>query len=370
MNILINATNLVLGGGLQVADALCRELKNLDSEHRFFVVLSKELNTTKEAIKDYFNVKTYTYNIQNSIKTLLFGRDEYLDSLVEKENIDFVLTIFGPSRWNPKVKHLSGFAMAQLIMKDSPFFTTCSLKNKLYWKYFFTLSRKIFFKRSTKLFWSENSYISNQVKLLFKGAKCYTVTNYYNSVFDNPSLWKEKTLPKFNGLTLLCISSYYPFKNLEVSIEVSKYLKEKYTGFNFRFVFTCKRENFPNVEGMEESIVFLDRVDISECPSLYYQSDFVFMPSFMECFTAVYPESFKMRKPLLTSDLPFAKGLCGDAAEYFSPTDAKDIAEKIYSLYNSPKRQQELIEKGEKQLLNYDNTPQRLRKLIKIMEEN
>ena len=77
-----------------------------------------------------------------------------------------------------------------------------------------------------------------------------------------------------------------------------------------------------------------------------------------------------MRKPLLTSDLPFAKGLCGDAAEYFSPTDAKDIAEKIYSLYNSPKRQQELIEKGEKQLLNYDNTPQRLRKLIKIMEEN
>lgn len=152
MNILINATNLVLGGGLQVADSLCRELKNLDSEHKFFVALSKELNPTKEAIKDYFNVKTYTYNIQNSIKTLLFGRDEYLDNLVEKENIDFVLTIFGPSRWNPKVKHLSGFAMSQLIMKDSPFFTTCSLKNKLYWKYIFTLSRKIFSKEALNFF--------------------------------------------------------------------------------------------------------------------------------------------------------------------------------------------------------------------------
>ena len=96
----------------------------------------------------------------------------------------------------------------------------------------------------------------------------------------------------------------------------------------------------------------------------------VFMPSLMECFTAVYPESFKMRKPLLTVDLPYAKGLCQEAADYFSPTDAKDIAEKIYSLYNNKERQQELIEKGEQQLQTYDNTPQRLRKLIKIIEEN
>lgn len=371
MNILVNATNLVIGGGLQVTDALCRNLNTLDCEHRFFVVLSKELNNTREAIKDYLNVEVYTYNIQNSIKTLVFGRDDFLDNLTKEKNIDFVLTVFGPSRWNPKVKHLSGFAMAQLIMKDSVFFSVCSLKDKLKWKYFHPLSRKVFFKRSTNLFWSENSYISNQVERIFKGSKCYTVSNYYNSIYDNPEQWKEKALPKFNGVTLLCISSYYPFKNLEFSIKISKYLKEKYKDFGFRFVFTCQREEFAYLdEDVKDNILFIGRVGIEECPSLYSQCDFVFMPSLMECFTAVYPESFKMKKPLLTSDLPFAKGLCGEAAEYFSPVDEKDAAEKIYSLYNDKERQKDLTDKGEQQLKTYDNNTERLRKLVKIMEEN
>lgn len=370
MNILINATNLKSGGGLQVADSFCRGLKSLNSKHKFFVFLSNELSNTKQAIENNSNITAYTYNIQNTIKTLVFGRDEYLDSFVKKEHIDFVFTVFGPSRWNPKVKHLSGFAMSQLIMRDSPFYSISTLKQKIYWKYAFSLSRKIFFKRSTKLFWSENSYISSQVELLFKGSKCYTITNYYNPIFDNPNLWKEKLLPKFNGLTLLCISSYYPFKNLEISIKVSKYLKEKYKDLNFRFVFTCKREDFPDLNGVEENILFIGRVDIEECPSLYSQCDLVFMPSFMECFTAVYPESFKMKKPLLTSDLPFAKGLCADAAEYFSPTNAKDIAEKIYSLFNNKERQQELIDNGEKQLLNYDDNETRVRKIIDIIEQS
>lgn len=371
MNILINATNLKSGGGLQVADSFCRGLKSLNSKHKFFVFLSDELSNTKQAIENNPNITAYTYNIQNTIKTLVFGRDEYLDSFVEKEHIDFVFTVFGPSRWNPKVKHLSGFAMSQLIMRDSPFFSVCSLKNKLYWKYLFPLSRKILFQRSAKLFYSENPFISKQVEQIFKGSKCYTVSNYYNPIYDNPQQWKEKPLPPFNGLTLLCISSYYPFKNLEIAIEVSKYLNANYPDFNLRFVFTCKQEEFSYFDNkVKDNILFIGRVDIEECPSLYSQCDLVFMPSFMECFTAVYPESFKMKKPLLTSDLPFAKGLCADAAEYFSPTNAKDIAEKIYSLFNNKERQQELIDKGEKQLLNYDDNETRVRKIIDIIEQS
>ena len=41
-------------------------------------------------------------------------------------------------------------------------------------------------------------------------------------------------------------------------------------------------------------------VDIRECPSLYEQCDFMFLPTLLECFSASYAEAMKMRRPILT----------------------------------------------------------------------
>lgn len=38
------------------------------------------------------------------------------------------------------------------------------------------------------------------------------------------------------------------------------------------------------------------------------------MPSLLECFTATYPEAMRMERPIVTTDLAFAQGLCGEAA--------------------------------------------------------
>lgn len=397
MNILINASNIKVGGGKQVADYYCKALlekkegniKQKFPQHKFFLVLSSYLNTTIEEVSLYPDIKTYKYDIKNNYSTLFFGRDRFLDDLVKKNNIDFVFTVFGPSRWLPKVKHLCGFAMGQLILRDSPFFSVCSFKEKFYWKYVFTLSRKFLFHKCSKIFYSENQYISNNVEKLFKGTKCYTITNYYNPIYDEVGAWQKKSLTKFDGITLLNISSAYPYKNLQISLRVAKVLKNTYPDFKFRFVFTVGKEEFLNNEYVKnglnysngkqeekifdlelENFVFLGKVNINECPSLYQQCDMVFVPSLMECFTALYPESFKMQKPLLTSDLPFAKGLCGDAAMYFSPLDAKDISEKIYLLSQSTALQKQLITNGSKQLTTYDNNDSRIKRAIEIMEHH
>ncbi|MDO5760917.1 MAG: glycosyltransferase [Bacteroidota bacterium] len=400
MNILINASNIKIGGGVQVTDYICNAIiepsllqvtnaktstyKQKFPEHKFFIVLSSYLSKTKEKLSLCNDIKVYTYDIKNNFTTLLLGRDCFLDDLIKENKVDCVITVFGPSRWVPKVRHLCGFAMAQLILRDSPFFSICSLREKFYWKYVFSISRKLLFQKCSKLFYSENKYISQKVESLFHNSQCFTITNYYNPIYENPKLWKNKTLNKFDGITLLNISSSYSYKNLQISLRVAKVLEERYPDFKFRFVFSVKKEDFLNSEYVKnglnhprgkkekkmydlslEHFVFLGKVDLEECPSLYQQSDFVFVPTLMESFTALYPESFKMQKPLLTSDLPFAKGLCGNAAEYFSPLDAEDIAEKIYSLANNPNKQKELILAGEKQLLTYDNNTQRINKLLK-----
>ena len=74
MNILINASNLKAGGGLQVADSICKSL-NQFPQHKFVVVLSSFFPSTGKEIENYDNVEVYVYNVKNNLQTLIFGRD-------------------------------------------------------------------------------------------------------------------------------------------------------------------------------------------------------------------------------------------------------------------------------------------------------
>jgi len=288
MNILINASNLKKGGGLQVADSICRELYKYP-QHEFYVVLSSYLTKTQIALEGVHNVKTYVYDVRNTVLTLVFGRDMFLDGLVEQNRIKSVLTIFGPSRWNPRVPHLSGFAMSQLVVPESPLLKVMGIMDRInYCVYNFFL--KIAFKRGGKVFYTENPFISDRVKKLYPNATVYTVTNYYNQVFDNPEQWRKVNLPTFDGITLLTIATPYIHKNVTIAATTAKILKKQHPDFCFRFVFSFDREDFnADIKGIEDCFLFIGRVDIAECPSLYQQSDIVFTPTLIECFTAAYP---------------------------------------------------------------------------------
>ena len=69
MNIIINASDLKAGGGLQVADSICCELDKYP-QHHFVVVLSTYLQKTAERIADYENVETIFYNYNNNLHVI------------------------------------------------------------------------------------------------------------------------------------------------------------------------------------------------------------------------------------------------------------------------------------------------------------
>lgn len=367
MKILINASNLKKGGGLQVADSICCLLERFP-EHYFIVILSSYMQDTQEKIKHIKNVEVIKYDIKNSISTLLFGRDAFLDELVEKRKVHGVLTVFGPSRWNPKCVHLSGFARSHLVMSSSPYFRQLShlarLKEKLQ-----NMLLKYMFARSTHFFFTENPYISKLVGQLFGKSSVYTITNYYNQVYDHPESWVKKVLPPFEGITLLTVTAYYPHKNLPISIEIARVLRKKYPNFIFRFVFTVEEAQFPVIEEeLQGHFVFVGRVDIVECPSLYEQSDIMFLPTLLECFSATYPEAMKMECPIVTTDLEFAKSLCGNAARYYSPLSAVEAAEAIYQVGTNVSLRKQLIDAGKQQLKTYDTYDERASKLVCLLE--
>lgn len=165
MNFLINCSNLKVGGGVQVADSICGLLYKYP-QHKFWVVLSPYMEQTQKRIVGFSNVTATVYEIQNTISTIMFGKDNYLDRIVEVNHIDAVLTVFGPSRWTPNVPHLSGFALPHLVIPESPFFRRLELKDRV--KYLVKgKMRKWNLYRSSRYFWTENPYISQRLASLF-----------------------------------------------------------------------------------------------------------------------------------------------------------------------------------------------------------
>lgn len=371
MTFLINASNLKNGGGLQVADSICRQLHRFQG-HFFFVALSSQLAATQQAMEGVGNVKCVTYDLKDDWRSLLLGRNRFLDSLVEEDHVDAVLTVFGPSRWRPRVPHLCGFARAQL-MKDVNPNVNQSFKEWLtyaVWRWGF--------RRSSDTFYTENAYISAMLPKMIRGAKVYTVTNYYNQVFDQPERWKREINLNANGndnyngeggVTMLTVSSTSVHKNLGIMVPVADYLERKYPNFKFRFVLTCDKAPFELPDSLAKHFVFIGKVDVAECPNLYEQANIMFMPTLMECFTATYPEAMRMEVPIVTTDLEFARGLCGDAACYYSAIDAEAAAEAIYKVATDEAYRRQLTAYGKEQLKKFDNYEQRAEKLVGILEE-
>jgi glycosyltransferase involved in cell wall biosynthesis len=364
MNILINCSNLKIGGGLQAVHSFLYELLEYP-QHKYIVLLSRQMS---EIINETDFGQNFIF-IHYAIKFSWRGKNTDLDKIVAKHKIEKVFTIFGPAYWKPKVFHVCGYAKSHYVYKESPFFTQLSLKEKIKLKIKEIIHLHSF--RQAQILITENENITERLKKIIPDKKIVTVTNNYNQIFDNVKLRdKSIRLPEYNGLTLLTVSANYPHKNLQIIPKVISQLIENNPDFKFRFVLTLTEQQFglkPNKD-IKNHILFIGEVSINQCPYLYEQSDFLFLPTLMECFSASYAEAMRMQKPILTSDLNFAKRLCGEAALYFNPLSVQDIAEKIVMLANSKQLQSNLIENGNRQLLKFDNYKERAKKYLEIIE--
>lgn len=367
MNILINCSNLVAGGGIQVAHSFINMLRNNANE--LYIVMSKPLAEQIDINGFPSTVHFYNYTIKPTVYKAFTGNDVFLDKICKINSIDAVFTVFGPSYWKPKITHLVGFAKPKYIYKESPYIVGLKLNSKfrLWIKERIDLYN---FHHYSDALVTESWDVSERLGKLIRGKKVHTVTNSYNQVFDNPDEWDTSIkIPAFNGITLLTISSYYYHKNFEIIPKIIASLKAKYPSFSFRFALTIESKWIPNLtKDIADHIVFLGRVNVLQCPFLYQQSLIMFHPSFLECFSAAYPEAMKMEVPILASDLSFARGICGDAAYYFDPTSAVEAGEAIYKLSNDSELRQSLITAGRERLKAFDTAESRAEKYLHILE--
>ncbi|MDZ7634139.1 MAG: glycosyltransferase [Bacteroidales bacterium] len=168
----------------------------------------------------------------------------------------------------------------------------------------------------------------------------------------------------------MTLSSYYPHKNLEVINRVTQIFKERGEA-RFKFIVTLPDEQYHNTFGTNDTGLIFNTgpVSIKECPSLYDECDIMFLPTLLECFSASYAEAMVMKKPILTSDMSFARTVCLNAAVYFNPLDPYEIAGKISMLAGDPELQIRLINEGEFIARNFNNPYERADKFLRICQD-
>ncbi len=371
LNILINLSNLKKGGSLQVATSF---VLNLNKQNNYFIVLSKDVyfyflqNRIFDSIK--ISYRLFLFENHTILKIFSLG-NRYLDFIVIKYNINSVLTLFGPSYWRPKVFHLMGFARPNLVLQDSPFFNELNILQKTI-EFFYSQLYDFHFRNNADLLFTENEFISQRVKNKYKKG-VVTITNsihdfFYSDVNVNNKInINRKNLMVSN--IFLTVSVNYPHKNLKIIPLVIKELINQ--DFNdFKFILTINKGDIQSDDLTDKYIVYLGPTPIKYVPYLYSISNFLFMPTLLECFSASYLEAMFMKKPILTSDLNFAHSICGNSAMYFDPLNPQDISKKVIQLVNSKSKQLFLIEQGVSRIKSFDDAKQRANKIVIQLENN
>jgi glycosyltransferase involved in cell wall biosynthesis len=366
MKLLINTSNINRGGAIQVAHSFLNEIKN-NTIYTFHVVLSEALADQVELNSFPSNFVFYNYTKKLNIFKAVIGKDSFLSRLEKMIIPSCVFTIFGPAYWTPFSNHVVGFAYGWCYNPESVAFKEIKYlaRLKLYWLIKFKSFR--INKESDVLIVETNDARKRISSLnIFPIIDIEVVGNTYNEIYNLGVSKKLKLKPKVhNEFRLLTISANYQHKNLKIIKKVIPYLDAKC--LMVRFIITIDNASYKKVfKGFEDTVINLGPIDVEFGPSVYDQCDALFLPTLLETFSASYPEAMKIEKPILTSDLSFAKDICGDAAEYFDPLDPEDIANKIEIIIGNSNRRADLIKLGKERLKSFETAKSRSQKYLKI----
>ncbi len=185
-------------------------------------------------------------------------------------------------------------------------------------------------------------------------------------------------------LRLLHVSEYCDHKNLAVLLRAIPLLREQGLP-DVRLTTTADPSHFPGAElatretdrsllsdpGISPFVRNAGTVPYEEIHRLYQESDIFVFPSIAESFGHPLAEAMAAGLPVVASDIPICREICGDAALYFDPADPGDLARKISLLWNDAGMRKLLGDLGEaraKTRFSWKNHAARLLEILEIGE--
>lgn len=370
MKILIDCSNLKVGGGIQVATSFINDLLFLQKDDIFVILLSPQMRNT--FIKERFTRNFQFIDLPESIYKNKFSyrkRGAYIRNIEDKVSPSVSFCVFGPPTYKSKNKKVAGFAQAFFIYRRSMYIRKLTILKKIRLSLLRNIQIPLFKKNANAIiFEAEDSRQIFCETYNYPHEKTYTVNNTLNEIFLKPKEWGIIKVDKENKFGILCLAANYPHKNLPIIPKIIDVLIEKYRFTDFKFFISCAKHelNFANI--YDPYISYLGKVQIENVPPLYQQMDVMLMPSLLETFSANYLEAMYMGVPIVATNLGFATSICEHAARYYSPLSAIDAADNIYRLLTDQKLSNLCKKLGKARVGDFDSSLNRTKKYLEILK--
>ncbi|MDB2398531.1 glycosyltransferase [Planktomarina sp.] len=165
---------------------------------------------------------------------------------------------------------------------------------------------------------------------------------------------------------LLCVSHFYPYKNMERMIKAFFMFLDNAEDKTTR-LFICGLPIFKSYyqtilelvtnSNYEKNIIFVGGVNHFDLRYAYSKCRFLLFPSLCESSGYALIEAMSCGTPILATRLTAIPFTCGDAALYFDAYDIRDQSLKLQQLYNDQNTLNDLSDKSFKRsdaMMNYE----------------
>ena len=364
MKILVNASTAVVGGVAQVAATFIVNTIEKPSGHDFMYTVS---SLVAEQIKSLIKtLPSQVVVISPTPAKLLGGRASRaaIRLLARTFRPDVVYSIASPSYVHfESTLEVARYTCGWFTHPNKLAYSTLSLAGVLRFRLqdFYTA----WSLRHVRCFQVQTQVAAQGLarRLALRPEDVRVIPNCQNQIFSEAGQFAVPRDGLCGEAKIFVLAHPYPHKKLDIVPHVAAALMA--CGKTAKFVMTLPENNPQTLKilaaadqlHVRHMIENVGRVDLRECREWYGRCDLVFMPTVFETFSATYLEAMAMRRPIVATDLDFARDACGDAAEYYEPTNAAAAAAAIARLMDDKGRYKQLVQNGREQLLRFP-TPQ------------
>lgn len=351
VKVLINASNLVKGGAIQVAASFISQSLKDPAGISWHYAVSEQVATELKSLgfsAAGMSVISESPAHSSASRKKLLVLERQLDP-------DVVFSVFGPVYLRFRAPHLMGVAVCWVTHSTWLAYSALpgwfrrlrAFARGIYSGYWLRFADRWVVE-------AENARRGMHRRLGIPLRRVAIVPNSCAEVFRDAEVPPAEVPDENSVVRLVYVSAYYAHKNIEIIPEVAADLRRLAPERRFEFVVTLP-ESEPALAtirtkaaklGVENSVVSVGRISLPQVIDLYRSAHICFMPSLLETFSANYPEAMSLGRPIIASDLDFAHAVCRDAAVYFDPSSSIAAANSIIDLINDRQRWRDCIEKG------------------------
>ncbi|MDE2059879.1 MAG: glycosyltransferase family 4 protein [candidate division NC10 bacterium] len=385
LSVAINAVSAKSGGAATYIENLGKELAKSDYGNQYLFCIPPKRVASLEGLGDRIRVVASDVGYRSSWRRQLWDQVT-LRQILRKEHVDVLLSSSDFGMWFPPCKQI---LMVRNPLFFSPLFLRTVLPNKSrqfrleFWIRRWLISLSV---RASDIVIAASRSMMADLKQLIPVPDSKAVVNSFgvplerfswNQLGASEKVQRDSERP----CQLLYVSEYSDYKNLTTLLKAVSIMRTQGMA-DFRLMTTADPSQFPEVEIVTREqdralvshphiapfVKFTGSIPYEDVPNLYMQSDLFVFPSLAESFGHPLVEAMASGLPIIASDIPICREICGDAAVYFSPLDPNDLAEKIMSLRNDSGLRQRLGRLGRKRAEVHFDWKDHVRRLVGIIE--